>query len=187
MPNSNTPDAASYEALLIAHGLSAADACAWSFLRDASDPTSPLVLDVPGEYIAAGIDTSEATNWFLLGINSEHARTYTAHGWTPLHLVKMRKALHAINDRPADNTPADLNLAGLQRQPGESDWMQTSIPPDLTPLYIRAGHTIQAAELLDARRREGDTSIEPALHTLAALRARHPTSTHSNPPETSTR
>jgi hypothetical protein len=73
---------------------------------------------------------------------------------------------HQISDRATSHTPS-----AFEPQPGEQAWMRSNIPSDLVPLYIRAGHTIPAAQTLDARRRRGDTTIEPALRTMAALKA----------------
>jgi hypothetical protein len=166
MNTPHTPSAGEYQQLLVNRGLTANEARAWSILRHGPGPTTPIVLGIPDEYRNAGhTDPQEAVEWFLLGINAPRALEQSRRGWTPRRLIDLRQAIYDTHNKPRPG-----NDHPLKRQPHEADWIHTAITPELVPLYVRAGQQPTTAEELDKRRRDGDTTIEQALTTVAALR-----------------
>lgn len=165
MSGTTPPSVDQYERLLLDRGLTPAEADAWKFLRHGPAPTAPLTLDIPLGYRDAGLHASTAREWFVLTITPDDAAHYERRGWTPQTLIELR---HAIFDSKSQRSSA--GDTPFEPQPNETDWILINVDPNLAPLYVTAGQTPGNALALESRRRSGDTTIEPTIRTIAALR-----------------
>lgn len=183
MTNPLTTPADEYRRLLIRTGLGPDDANRWLFLRNRPDALTRQTLTTPMQYRDAGLDTQAAIAWYHLDVTAEEARQYEHRHWAPGDLVRLRRAISDAappsrrdrNDssppQPRPESRPKHRIEGpTARQPDEIHWLHTCIPPDLVPLYVRAGKTPGAARDIDLRRRNGDTTIKPLITTLAAIR-----------------
>jgi hypothetical protein len=152
-------------AQLIEEGLTEADAAHWLDLADSRATVRREVVATARSYQSYGISAARARDWFDLAINPAEALDNESHGFLPRDVMDLRCKHHART-----NPDGHTRFKPFVRIPDESEWIATRIEPHLVDLYIQAGHTATAATELEARRRAGDLTIEPALHMIAALR-----------------
>jgi hypothetical protein len=166
------PSEAEHVHRLVQDGLNLEEARQRALPRQEDDPLpiDTLTVAIRDQGRDTDFDMDPAITWLHLGVPSDEAAEFHRRGWIPDDLISLREAI-LDTDRRSTHFPTQITL---ERQLDEIGWLMTSIPVRLAILYVRAGHTPSAARDLDARRQAGDTTIEPALTVLAALRTPRP-------------
>jgi hypothetical protein len=178
VPTTATRVATRYRPILIArlekHGFSQTEAEAWTPLSGNAFWTRADILKTACDYRDAGFDVHRARDWARIHVTHDQATKYEDADWTPHNVWNLRRTLHNLNTNdqrsPAEQTP----FYPQDYQTEAEVWINTGIPATLAPLYLRAGYTPSGAELVDERRRAGDTNIVGAITVLAALKDPQP-------------